>query len=63
VVQLTDRDIETIRQVLGRRNEELTAQTAEKVSNVLSINNITEPRTFLLTIINDYTYLASQENN
>lgn len=60
--QLNDRDIETIRQVLRRRNEELTQQTAEKVSNVLDITNITESRTFLLTIINDYTYLAAQEN-
>jgi len=63
VVQLTDRDIETIRQVLRRRNEELMAQTAAKVSDVLNLNNITEPRTFLLTIINDYTYLAAKENN
>ena len=61
--QLNDRDIETIRQVLRKRNEELLDQTAEKVSGVLGIANINEPRTFLLTIINDYTYLASQENN
>lgn len=61
--QLNDRDIETIRQVLRKRNEELSIQTAEKVSNVLSIENTDEPRTFLQTIVNDYTHLAAQENS
>ncbi|WP_428653435.1 RDD family protein [Runella sp.] len=61
--QLNDRDIETIRQVLRKRNEELSIQTAEKVSNVLNIENTNQPRTFLLTIVNDYTHLAAQENS
>lgn len=59
--QLNDRDIETIRQVLRNRNEELMVRTAEKVSGVLGITNVVEPRLFLLTIINDYVHLASKD--
>jgi hypothetical protein len=59
--QLNDRDIETIRQVLRNRNEELIERTAEKVSGVLGITNVVEPRTFLLTIINDYAHLAAKD--
>jgi uncharacterized RDD family membrane protein YckC len=59
--QLNDRDIETIRQVLHNRNEELLERTAEKVSGVLGITNSIEPRIFLLTIINDYAYLAAKD--
>ncbi len=59
--QLNDRDIETIRQVLRNRNEELIERTAEKVSAVLGITNVVEPRTFLLTIINDYAHLAAKD--
>jgi hypothetical protein len=59
--QFNDRDIETIRQVLRNRNEELIERTAEKVSGVLGITNSTEPRIFLLTIINDYAHLAAKD--
>lgn len=59
--QLNDRDIETIRQVLRNRNEELRQRTVEKVSGVLGITNVAEPQTFLLTIINDYVHLASKD--
>lgn len=59
--QLNDRDIETIRQVLRNRNEELIERTAEKVSGVLGITSSTEPRIFLLTIINDYAHLAAKD--
>jgi uncharacterized RDD family membrane protein YckC len=59
--QLNDRDIETIRQVVRNRNEELLERTADKVSGVLGITNIAEPRLFLLTIINDYAYLAAKD--
>ncbi|MEI7582046.1 RDD family protein [Runella sp.] len=59
--QLNDRDIETIRQVLRNRNEELVERTAEKVSRVLGITNVAEPRLFLLTIINDYAHLAAKD--
>lgn len=59
--QLNDRDIETIRQVLHNRNEGLMERTAEKVSGVLGVTNSAEPRTFLLTIINDYAHLAAKD--
>lgn len=59
--QLNDRDIETIRQVLRNRNDELIERTSEKVSGVLGITNVADPRTFLLTIINDYAHLAAKD--
>ncbi len=59
--QLNDRDIETIRQVLRNRNEELMERTSEKVSGVLGITNVADARTFLLTIINDYAHLAAKD--
>jgi uncharacterized RDD family membrane protein YckC len=61
VTELNDQDIQTIRQVLQSRNEELFERTTEKVADVLGLPVPTEPRAFLWTVINDYTYLASKE--
>ncbi|MFN8349068.1 MAG: RDD family protein [Spirosomataceae bacterium] len=58
---LNDRDIETIRQVLRNRNEDLTERTAHKAAEVLGITNAVEPRVFLLTVINDYAFLAAKD--
>jgi uncharacterized RDD family membrane protein YckC len=58
---LNDRDIETIRQVLRNRNEGLMERTAHKVAEVLDIQYTTEPRVFLLTVINDYSFLAAKD--
>jgi len=59
--QLKDNDIETIKQVLQRHHAELLEKTAKKVAETLGIPTNTEPRTFLLTIMNDYAHLASKE--
>lgn len=59
--QLKDADIETIRQVLRTSNDELLERTAEKVAEVLEITSPLEYRTFLLTVVNDYAYLANKE--
>ncbi len=59
--QLSDQDIETIRQVLKNRNEVLLQRTAEKVAGVLNLNYPNDTRTFLLTIVNDYAYLATRD--
>ena len=61
VTELNDQDIQTIRQVLQSRNEELFERTTEKVADVLGMPVPTEPRACLWTVINDYTYLASKE--
>lgn len=58
---LTDRDVETIRQVLRKQNAALLDQTADRVSNVLGTGSYTDARYFLITIINDYAHLANQE--
>lgn len=58
---LTDRDIETIRQVLRRRNDNLTFSTAERVRTVMNLNDVGDADLFLRTVINDYAYLALKE--
>jgi len=58
---LTDRDVETIRQVLRKQNPVLLDHTANRVSNVLNTSNYTNARHFLTTVINDYAHLANQE--
>ena len=58
---LTDRDIETIRQVLRRRNDNLTFSTAERVRTVMNLNEVGDADLFLRTVINDYAYLALKE--
>ncbi len=60
VSQLNDRDIEVIRQVIQKNNDELSETTAEKISELLSINYSTNSLTFLKTIVNDYTFVALQ---
>ena len=58
---LTDRDIETIRQVLRRRNDNLTFSTAERVRTVMNLSEFGDADLFLRTVINDYAYLALKE--
>ena len=58
---LTDRDIETIRQVLRRGNDNLTFSTAERVRTVMNLNDVGDADLFLRTVINDYAYLALKE--
>ena len=57
--QLTDRDIRTIREVLGRRDPEITALTAEKVASVLGIETTQSAYDFIRTILNDYAFIAA----
>ena len=58
---LTDRDVETIRQVLRRGNDNLTFSTAERVRTVMNLNEVGDADLFLRTVINDYAYLALKE--
>jgi hypothetical protein len=60
VNQLSDRDIETIRLVIKKNNLELADTTAEKISELLSVNYSTNSLIFLKTIVNDYTFVALQ---
>jgi uncharacterized RDD family membrane protein YckC len=60
VSQLSDRDIETIRLIIKKNNLELADTTAEKISELLSVNYSTNSLTFLKTIVNDYTFVALQ---
>ncbi len=60
VSQLSDQDIETIRLVIQKNNLELNDTTAEKISELLSVNYTTNSLAFLKTIVNDYTFVALQ---
>ncbi|GAB2801963.1 RDD family protein [Rhabdobacter roseus] len=57
--QLTDRDIRTIREVVGRKDPEMTALTAEKVAAVLGVQAQSSAYDFLVTLLNDYAFYAS----
>jgi uncharacterized RDD family membrane protein YckC len=58
---LTDRDIETIRQVLRKQNPELLDMTADKIAQLLGASQGKSQRQFLQTIVNDYAYLVAKE--
>jgi uncharacterized RDD family membrane protein YckC len=64
VVNLTERDISLIREILNRNrkvpNFELLARTAEKIKGVLDIQSSQEPESFLRTIIQDYNHITSR---
>lgn len=64
VMQLTDRDLNTIRSLLQRaRNDDnfgIAATAAEKVKSVLKIDTPMEPFDFLETLLMDYNYISVQ---
>ena len=59
--RLNDHDIETIREVLRRKNENLIESTAERVKEVLEIAEIDDPDLFLKNVVNDYAFMATKE--
>ena len=59
VSRLNDHDIETIREVLRRKNENLIESTAERVKEVLEIAEIDDPD--LKNVVNDYAFMATKE--
>ncbi len=61
VSRLNDLDIETIREVLRRKNENLIESTAERVKEVLEIAEIDDPDLFLRNVVNDYAFMATKE--
>jgi uncharacterized RDD family membrane protein YckC len=64
VMQLSDRDLNTIRSLLQRArssdNFEIAATASEKVKSVLKINSPMEPFEFLETLLMDYNRISVQ---
>ena len=61
VRQLSDRDIQVIREVLRRGSADATDQAADKLREVLGVSAAMGSYEFLNTIINDYQFLSMQE--
>lgn len=61
VQQLSDRDIQVVREVLQRGTTDAMLRTADKIKEVLSITTTQDSHTFLNTVVNDYQYLSMQE--
>jgi uncharacterized RDD family membrane protein YckC len=61
VNQLSDQDIQVVREVLQRGTSEAVLRTADKIKEVLTISTQLDSLQFLNTIINDYQFLAMQE--
>lgn len=61
VRQLSDRDIQVIREVLRRGSADATDRAANKLRDVLGVTATMGTREFLTTIINDYQFLSIQE--
>lgn len=61
VRQLSDRDIQIIREALRRADETTLWRTADKVREVTGIQTILSARAFLETVISDYQFLAMQD--
>ena len=58
--QLTDHDIQVIREVLRRGTPDATDRTADKIKAVLGITTSMDTHEFLNTIINDYQFQSMQ---
>lgn len=61
VRQLSDHDIQVIREVLRRGTSDAAHRTAEKIKEVLSLTTNLGTYEFLNTVINDYQFLSMQE--
>ncbi len=65
VMQLSDRDINTIKSVINNSNnksgQDLAWRTAERVKTALKIETNTDSVIFLETLLQDYNYLATKE--
>ncbi|MBO0936550.1 RDD family protein [Fibrella sp. HMF5335] len=61
VQQLSDQDIQVVREVLQRGTTDAALRTADKIKEVLSITTSLGSYEFLNTIVNDYQYLSMQE--
>lgn len=59
VTQLSDRDLNIIREALRQNNPEINRLTAEKVKQVIGVRSELDDTTFLRTLINDYQFLAN----
>ena len=61
VRQLTDHDIQVVREVLRRGTSDAAERTASKIKEVLGISTELGTYEFLHTIVNDYQFLSIQE--
>lgn len=61
VRQLTDHDVQVIREVLRRGSSDSAEHTADKLKEVLGLTTDMGTHEFLNTIINDYQFLSMQE--
>jgi uncharacterized RDD family membrane protein YckC len=61
VRQLSDHDIQVIREVLRRADPATLDHTADKVRQVIGVQTNLWARAFLETVINDYQFLAMQD--
>jgi uncharacterized RDD family membrane protein YckC len=61
VQQLSDQDIQVVREVLQRGTTDAVLRTSDKIKEVLSISTNQDSHTFLNTVVNDYQYLSLQE--
>ena len=57
-IALNDQDINTLRRVLQKNNEEIVQLTADRVGAVLNNPAYGDARLFLQTVLNDNAYLA-----
>ena len=65
VMQLSDRDINTIKSVINNSHNksgiELAQRTGDRVKSALRIESNTDPVLFLEKLLQDYNYLATKE--
>ncbi|KAA9353742.1 RDD family protein [Larkinella humicola] len=59
VAQLSDRDLNIVREALRMNNPEISGLAADKVKQVIGVRSELDDTTFLRTLINDYQFLAS----
>jgi uncharacterized RDD family membrane protein YckC len=63
VVQLSDKDIRTLKKVLTTDNDELLEASMRKIETLLGIHSLDTGENFLRQIISDYDYYAHIQSN
>ncbi|MFD2571235.1 RDD family protein [Spirosoma soli] len=57
---LNDRDINVVREVLRRNDEDVLRRTADRIKDVTGIQSSLSSRAFLETVVSDYQFITTQ---
>jgi uncharacterized RDD family membrane protein YckC len=61
VIQLTDKDISTLRKVIASHNPDVQQAAVHKIETLIGVHSLDIPEEFLRKIVSDYQFYATSE--